>query len=584
MSGFDVIVVIWLVYYPMYLIRQKTGFFLCVFFLIVLFLLRLPLNLSVICANENQGLAFIWGQTLLLWHDLTYGRGLLYVLLYAIVLKVFGFNTMAIIGIHVLETIISISIGILIYLIVKKIMKSDMCGALSVFLWLIFICTPIGKSSLIVEISSNYNLNEESLCVLFSLLSILCLIVGGLFYNSSNLNHKEKSLLFLAGLFAVCSLMSKASGAVLCIAIIVWFLQMYLFQREYFKQLKSRFTYCFLGIIFSLLFFNLILYKLHGDLFLSWKNYFFVGSYSHDYLLSPGAFFHQIYMFMTRYTNSINNFLLFSFVFLLFCGGLISGVLKRNTQNSIKMFWSFISIWGLGNACVIIVPGDYQPYYYYLIWPSVAIILVMGLRKLFLLLQGRKVILSFVSVFVIAFFAYRIYQSVPSHYKLVKALNVLSVFNQPESFQDPVLSPNQNSHFRPPKFCLADTINAFLPGKNDTFYTLVFSQAGLSALGPLSYIYSKRASPTTVDIGLLAVPTIIETKIKVLQGDLLNRKPNILIVSKEVPLKSWQVKHLSPFLHWVENLIDNDYRYEASFNLALRNNKTETFLVYKRVK
>jgi len=566
-------------------IKQKPGLFICICSLLFLFLLNLPLNLSVSCANENQGLAFTWGQALLRWHDLTYGRGLLYVLLNAIVLKIFGFNTWAIVGIHILETIILISIGVLLYLIVRKILKSDIYGAISVLFWIIFICTPIGKSGLVVEIASHYNLDEECLCVLFSLCSILCFLLSNFFENNqvSNPNIKEKIYSFLAGLFAVCSLMSKGNGAILCIAIIVWLLQVYLFQREYFKSLKTHFVYCFLGIILSLSFFNFILYKLHGDLFLSWKNYFFVGNYSHNYLMSWRVFLKTIYMFMTRYTNSMSNFVLFFFAFLLFGIGLFNGCFKRNAQNPLAMFWSLISIWSFGNACVIMVPGDYQPYYYHLIWPSLAIVFVIGLHELFVLLKGKKIVISFISALVVIFFINRIYLSLPSHYHLARALNVLSVFNQPQSFQDPVL-PYKTSHFRPYQFLLADAINIHLPDKNSTFYVLTFSERGLTAFTPLTYIYSKRASPTTVDAGLLAVPTIIEMKLKVLKRDLSIRKPNILIVPKNISLQPWQVEYLPPFLEWVKDLIRNNYRFENFFELAVKGRQSETFLVYRKIK
>jgi hypothetical protein len=286
---------------------------------------------------------------------------------------------------------------------------------------------------------------------------------------------------------------------------------------------------------------------------------------------------------MTRRANSMSNFVLFLFAFLLVGIGLFNGCFKRNAQNPLSMFWSLISIWGFGNACVIMVPGDYQPYYYHLIWPSLAIVFVIGLHELFVLLKGKKVIISFVSALVIIFFINRIYLSVPAHYRLARALNVLSIFNQPQSFQDPVL-PYKTSHFRPYTFLLADAINIHLPDKNSTFYVLAFSDRGLTAFTPLTYIYSKRASPTTVNAGLLAVQTIIETKLKVLKRDLSTRKPDILIVPKNISLQPWQVEYFPPFLSWVKDLIRNNYRFENFFELAVKNRQSETFLVYRKIK
>ena len=562
-------------------VRQKSGLFICILSLFIFFLLRLPLNLSVACANENQGLGFIWGQNLLLWHDLVYGRGLLYVLLYAAVLKIFGFNTLAIVGIHILETIISISIGILLYLIVQKILKNDFWAGICVLVWITLICTPIGKSSLIVEIASHYNLDEEYLCVLFSLCSILCFSLGNFFDSNqnSNFNIKEKIFSILSGVFAVCSLMSKASGAILCIAVFVWFLQACLFQRENFRFLKLRFLYYFLGMLLSLLLFNFVLYVLYGDLLLCWKNYFFVGSYSHDYLNSCSAFFQAIYRFMTRCTDSVSNFILFFTAFVLFVYGLLKGCFGK--KNDSTGFWSLISIWGIGNACAIIVPGDYQPYYYHLIWTSISVIFVLGMHELFLFLKtaDKKRISIFVSVLVSIFFIYRIAVSIPAHCDFIRALNALSVFNQPQSLQDPVLPYKTTLNFRPLKFRIADEINILLPDKKSTFYILDFS--GKRLVSSLSYIYAKRCSPTSIDVGLLAVQTIIETKLKILKRDLSVRKPDVLIVPESISLQPWQAAYLPPFLDWADNLIKNNYRLENSFNLL---NPNETFFIYRKVK
>ena len=153
--------------------KNHVGLLLCVSSLFIYFLLQLPLILSVECANENQGFAFTFGQGLLLWHKLPPGRGLLFVLPYAIILKIFGYNTWAILAVHFLETIVLISIGILIYLIVNRTLKNSFYSALAVLLWVIMVSSPIGGSDLKIEIRSHYNLQDECLSVLFSFIGSL---------------------------------------------------------------------------------------------------------------------------------------------------------------------------------------------------------------------------------------------------------------------------------------------------------------------------------------------------------------------------------------------------------------------------
>ena len=183
------------------------------------------------------------------------------------------------------------------------------------------------------------------------------------------------------------------------------------------------------------------------------------------------------------------------------------------------------------------------------------------------------------------FFVHRIYISAQGHYRLSKALNILNVYKQPQSFQDPVLPYRAGSNFRTINYQVADLINIFLPNKNSTFYALDLSGKRFSAFNALSYIYAKRGSPTTIDAGLLRVPTIIESKIKILKRDLLSRTPDVFIISKNISLEPWQTKYFQLFLEWVNSdFIKTNYQLKSSFHLYTRNNQTETFFVYRKIK
>ncbi len=372
--------------------------------------------------------------------------------------------------------------------------------------------------------------------------------------------------------------MVKTNGAILLIATVLWFFCLSAFQKTDFKVLSTRILYYFSGVVISLLIFYAILYSYNHDLISLWRDYYFAGSYTQEHLKSIKTLLKSFFMFMTRYTNSVSNFILFFITIILFICGVVKSLFKN--QSKVISFWLLMSLWGFGNICVIIIPGEYQPYYYYLIWPSIAIVFVLGLYEL----SNRKIILAFASLFISIFFLCRIYISIPSHYYLIRALTALSIFNQPQSFQDPVLHYKANLSFRPRIFQLADAVNSLLPDKSSTFYILDFSNKGLIAFTPLSYIYAKRYAPTTVDAGLLGVPNIIETKLKDLKRDLARRKPDIFIVSKSISLQPWQVRYLPSFLEWVNNLIKEEYRLETFFNLVMPDNQSETFLIYRKIK
>lgn len=552
--------------------KNKTGLLLCICSLTYYFLLNLPLNLSVLCANQNQGFAFTWGQNFLLWGELTCGRGPLFILLYAIILKIFGFNTWSIIGVHIVETIIFILVGVLIYLIVNKALKSSFYSGLAVLLWVTFITSPLSTpESLKVEILSHFNLSEESLCILFSL--------GSLYF----LLRERKKSSFLAGIFAVCSFMSKANGAILGIATILWFIQLALFKKEDFKLLGRKFLFYFIGVISSLALFNLIIYILKGDLVSFWKDYFLIGSYTNEHLKSAQSILGRFLIVMTRNSNSASNFILFLFALLLFIWGLVKCFVSKPSPEA--RFWSLIGIWGIGNVLVIIIPGEYQPYYYHLIWTQIAIIFVLALQGLFLKIRDKKKIITSAAIFISIFFVYRVFLSIPAHYNIAKYYFSLNIFNQSQSFQDPVLSYDSSLIKRAGYLQLADKINILLPSKTSTLYIFNFNEGGYTGLTPLSYIYAKRYPPTTVDCHLLQIPNILESKLIDLRSDLIKRPPDLLIISKTNYLQPWQIKPLSPFLEWFSNFTNTNYKIETAleYKQLFGEQRVESFVVYRKI-
>ena len=564
--------------------KRNSGRALLLFSLFFYVLLKLPSDLAIICPGENEGLSFIYGQNFLLHKDLVIGRGLLFVLAYTFILKIFGFNTYSIIAVHFMQTIIIILSGIAIYLMVKRVVKEELYSGLAVLLWILMLMTPVGASGIITESRSHYALEPEVFCVFFSLYSILCLSLGNYFDTShkSKPNAKEKLFLFLAGVLAVCSFMFKASGAVLLIATFFWFLFFLFFRRESFNILTENMTFYLCGALVSLIFFDFILYLLTGDLTKWWRNYFLIGSYNHDYLNSPLLFLKSVYHFMTRYTSSVNNFLLFFLGITFFLAGACRCFFSRNNMSPFLFFWGFISIWGIGNTVAVITPGSYQPYYYHLVWPCLAIVVVLGLQ--FLL---GKINVSFIRAVVISalliLFAFRVFTVCPAYCKNLRVLLYFNVFNQPQSFEDPVLPYNPATSKRFILLRLADMINQLLPDKDDTFYIFNFSPNGFTSFTPLSYIYAKRYPPTTIDCGLLRVPTIVKDKLIILQQNLSDRPPELLVISEDNYFIKWQMRTFKSFLNWFEKFISTNYKYETKLTYKSPK-RQETFLVYRKIK
>ena len=106
--------------------NEKLGLALLIGSLVFYTLLKMSFNFSVLCSSTNEGFYFVFGQHLLngrhLYFDIFTARGPLFIMFYALIVKVFGFGSYAIIATHFIHTFIVILIGISIYKI-KRILK-----------------------------------------------------------------------------------------------------------------------------------------------------------------------------------------------------------------------------------------------------------------------------------------------------------------------------------------------------------------------------------------------------------------------------------------------------------------------------
>ncbi len=567
-------------------LRSKGNFLICMFLLLILIIFKFPFDISVVCANENEGFSFVYGQNFSLWHTLTPGRGPLFILIYALILKIFGFNTYSIIAVHFVVTIISALIGILLFLIISRLNINKSYTFLSLIIYIILINTPIGKATLPIEIRSHHALEPEYFCVLFSLCSVFCLVFSNFYSTNTLTNHSIKKIfIFFAGVFAVCSFMSKTSGLVLTIATIIWFGLLVFKKEQNLKLLLNVFSIYCLGLIFSFICFNVFLYFSCDDLILFWKEYFLIGAYNQNYLTSFSSLLNSVYNFMTRYTSSYNNLILFTCLIFFSIWGLVRGYFIKD-QSNLSTFWSLISIVSFGSIAVIITPGEYQPYYYHLIWTYTAIIFILGIHDLFALfnsfnLQFAKYLLC---ITVSLFFIYRVSLTIPTYNFIFKALHEVSIFNQPLSFKDPISASDLKNSNRVQFLKTADALNILLPDKNNTVYIFNFGKSGFSNYIPPTYIYAKRYPPTTIDCNLLKVNVLIEGKLNRLKKDLLIRSPDILVISKDLNFTDWQIEKFTPFLNWFKDFLSERYYLLGTYELVNSQNTTESefFNIFKK--
>ena len=552
---------------------------------IIYFFIKLPFNLSVLCTSHNEGFSFAYGNYFLLKHQLCEGRGLLFILFHALIVKMFGFNTFSIIVGHTAQTFIVILISILIYLIVNQVLKNNLSGVIAVLIWMILIIAPLG-SSLKYEILANLTLEPEYFCVLFSLFSILCLIKANLIFNSinSSFNIKESIFLFLAGFFAISSGFFKASGLALSIAMFIWIFIVFIFSKQIeLKSLIKKVFWLIGGFIGGLILFYFLLRAFNQDIFSYFMDNVLIGSYSHNYLTSLNSFFKCLKDFMFRHSTSYSNFILFLFVFVLFVWGFLRLIFKRS--DPLSKFWLFVSIWGFISMLAVVSPGSYQPYYYHLVWVPIAIVFVLGINDLHLV--NNKTINILIAILLSMFFGLRLFFTIPAYIEIIKQQLESSIFNQPQSFQDPVLPYDFNLTKRNGFLHVADEINNLLSNKTDTFYIFNFQKEGLTALTPITYLYAKRYPPTAIICGLLHVETLFKSKLKALKKDLIDTPPKLLIISKDIYMFPWQVKSLTSFLKWFNSFIDRNYNFKIPYVVRLQDSgkeKVETFLFFERKK
>lgn len=553
-------------------LKKNVGLVLLVFSLAVYTLIKLPLNLSVVCPTQNEGFYFIYGQNLLNHKELMPSRGIVFIGLYSLVLKIFGFNTSSIIAMNFLQTLIVILIGILIFLIVKEVTQNSTVSSLGTTLWLILISTPLGKDSY-YELRSHYAFEAEYLCVLFGLLSVFLLLK----------NTKSKIPAILSGIFAIFPVMSKASGFIFPFSLVLFFLTAFIFKSKTFILLKDKFIFWFLGTLLSFTIFQLMIYSLTSDWLLFWKINFLVGSYSKKLNIFDLNFIMNNYIH-TGGSENYNNLVLFIIFLVVFILAIFITFKSNLSENNSLTFWLIFLFLIPGSLAAILAPGVYEPYYYHFLWAPASLTTIVGLydlsrykNKIF------KICCLFLVAVLLVVLSVRIAAFVPVHLKLIKTVTERSIFNQPQSFQDPVKPYDSLTTQRSIELQIADRINSLLPNKDGTLYILNFPK-GLSAISPNTYIYAKRCSATSILSDFLLREAVMDYKINALKNDLLKRPPNIFIISKEVSFSNTQKEYLLPFIVWLKSFLEAHYKPKTIIpTYVYDDNKTEEFVVYKRV-
>lgn len=562
-------------------LKEKIGFLLFAGALITYILIKLPSDTSVLCSNGNEGFYFVYGHHLLngkhLYTDILTARGPLFIVFYSLILAMFGFATYSIIAVHLFHTLIIILISIAIYLITKKITSNSLYGGLAVFFWVLFQITPIGLWGHKFELEATFALEAEYFCVLFSLYSVLC----ALFALELKLGNKKSLILsFCSGLLAAVSIMFKASGAVLAIAMICWMIYLFVFEKELLNTWKNSIIFCLFGLFISLLLFGFSLFLYNGELASFWQSYFMLGNYSSE-PLSFWLLILRIKRFMFRYTSSLSNFILFFITFLFLFWGLVRKCVVKNSNKTLSLLFPLISIWGVGSVCAIIAAGDYGSYYYILIWPAASIVLSLGLYDLFNNKTMNKNIIKYTLTFLILLFAFNRLQAVfPGYRTVIKAKLDANILRQPQSFQDPVLQYDLPSVKRGAVLSIGDIVNSHLPNKNDSLYIFAFAQ-GHQYFGPPIYMYAKRPPVTPIISDWLYYEKSIKVSLAILRKQLFNNLPTILIIPGNPHLQKWQIKPLLPFFDELNQVIKENYHLKDTFNIEMEKD-LDVYQVFER--
>ena len=556
---------------------QVIGLVILIFSLILYFIFKLPFNFSVLCASGNEGFYFIYSQYLLTENILRTFGGPLNVLLYATILKLFSFGTWSIIAVHFIQTFVVMLIGIVMYLVLKKIISSNIYSGLAVLFWILIQMTPIGGWGTKLELESAMALEAENLCVLFSLCSIYFLLIS---------LEKEKpfSLSLLAGVLASCSMISKLSGSVLIIAVFCWAIYLLIVSRNSFNKIKDRFLIFFLGFILSFLFFNVIIFYFMNPVTF-WEKSAWVGSYSKDFLKSPQSFLILLATFMFGRGNS-NSILYAVYILFLLCG-LVRNILMKKDNLELS-FIPLLSIWGIGNICAVIAPGAYGCYYFILVLPSIAIFIALGLNDLF---SFRKIINHhylkvFIFVLISLFFLHRIWIVFPIYFNYAKRIIKTSVFFQPQSLNDPVLPNGNNGYYRSNILLFADILSSLLPDYKDRLYIFYFSK--YRNIEPSIYLYIKRMPASTVVPDFFHYKRYFAPYTKMLIEDLTKNVPRLFVINREVFLRNNEEitkEDLMPLINWFAIFLKENYHFKNSIEVPCEDfNEKEIYQIYERNK
>lgn len=541
--------------------------------LVFYFFIKIPFNLSVLCASENEGFYLVFGQHFLNTFEVL--GGILYIPIFSLILKITGFNTWAIIFIHLLHTLLIMLIGTLIFIITKKLTTPTYGGISSAF-WVLSVLTPNNISALSNELLSHMSLEAEIPIALFSLLSILLLIKGGTLIPAKLSNLKYY---FFCGVVSTLPLMFKANGVTFLLALFSWVILSLILERK--TRLKCIFSLIG-GVSTGLTIFSLLVYSfrlLKEESFIECiRNYFFVGYYSQNSFFNfVKSLLIQAYAFSN--TSSIINSSFFVFIQLLFITNLVYGI---KTFNSLKgRILSLLGILGLGNSCTIFATGKYEPYYFYLIWFVFAITIGITL-ELINTRYSNKLVRNSLLVLISCFFINKFTVTVPSYMSLMETLNQFSIYNQSQSFNDPI-STNDKSK-RAGLLPIADQINSLVPDKNERVYFLNFHADGITGVSASTYIYSKRFSPTTTLSSNLKHKPLIDRKFKILIRDLKKSPPYLIILSSDLNLKDWQKKAFTSFFKWFSVYLNKNYTLNTTINARVSNTHSEKYLVFIRNK
>lgn len=541
--------------------KEGLGFWIYVLTLVLYFLLSLPITLSVKCGNVNEGFYFVNGELLLqgkkLYTDIFIARGPIFFLFYALVIKLFGFGTGAIIAVHFAHRFTVIAIGTLIYLITKRLLLSELYAGLAVLFWILIEITPIGGWGYFAELETAFALEAEYFCILFSLVSIYLLVLA--------LEAKVyKSLFFISGLFAICSVMTKANGSILFIAYICWLMFLVLFKRD---CIRKEFLFLYLGLIIGIFLSLFFIYVHTSDLMRFWEIFFLLGNYNEArYLRFTESFFSSLFTFMFRDKNSISNFLLILFAFFSFVWCLVRVFFFEQGVSGKNLVYPLIGIWGIGSAVAVIAPGGYGSYYYVIIWAPVIVSLIILFRDLF---NGlNKVFNCILKAAILLFIVYRLIVIFPVYLQLTKVNIDLNLFFQAESFQDPVRSWEARS-IHPKRYgilSLADLINKNLPDKTDRFYAFNFIKDD-STLCPFVYIYAKRGCASSVVSDWLHVPSCLSKALPLLKKDLVNNSPKIIVIPRTLDINLEQAINLDEFFLWVRVFLKEKYHLKNTVTI-----------------